>query len=131
MLPAGKVSSKSWLRKIGLGIGWLLAASIFYLSVLTPYIPTIEINHIDKVYHLIAYGGLMWWWAQLYQGAKRQIILVLVIAFGILIEFIQPYTGRQFDLLDMVANASGALIAWWIANLGGDVFAKPLGSKNT
>lgn len=114
------------LRNLALGITFLLVAAIIYLSLFKLHIPAAEISNIDKAYHFIAYGGLMWWLAQLYGGKQRFIALLLVIALGIIIEYIQPYTGREFDVKDMLANSGGAIIAWLTCLKGGDFLAKKL-----
>ncbi|QKI88522.1 VanZ family protein [Thiomicrorhabdus xiamenensis] len=108
------------MRRLWLITGWGLIAGVFYLSVLTPYIPTIKVSNIDKAYHFIAYFALMIWFAQAYAANRRWIILLAIILFGILIEFIQPHYGRDFDIKDMLANSSGALMAWLISLQGGD-----------
>ncbi len=109
------------LRPISIAIGLSLMATIFYLSVLTPYLGFApKIPHLDKVYHFSAYFSLMLWWAQVYTGRSRLRMLWLVIAFGIFIEFVQPFTGRSFEVADMFANSFGAFTAWWLANRGWD-----------
>ncbi|BBP46746.1 hypothetical protein THMIRHAS_21190 [Thiosulfatimonas sediminis] len=103
-------------------IGWSIIATVFYLSVLAPYrAPNLgDFSHQDKIYHFIAYFGLMLWFAQLYPRQWRWIIALSLFCFGIAIEFIQPFTGRDFDLLDMLANGSGIITGWAITLLKGD-----------
>ena len=111
------------LRFVWIFIGWAMVAATLYLSLLTLQMPKIDINHADKIYHFIAYAGMMIWFSQAYLAHTRWRIAGLLIALGIAIEFIQPYTGRQFDLLDMLANSSGVLIAWWLSLKGGDILS--------
>jgi len=105
-------------RSLWLLMGFVLATTIFYLSVLTPYIPTVDVNHIDKLYHLIAYSALMWWWAQLFLVRRLPSVFLVVVGFGVLIEFVQPLTGRFFEVADIAANTAGALLGLFIAQRG-------------
>ena len=56
----------------------------------------------------------MGWFAQLFKHDFTRIVLLLgLIGFGVGIELLQALTpSRQFDVIDMVANASGVLLAW-------------------
>ncbi|MEX1035552.1 MAG: VanZ family protein [Sneathiella sp.] len=62
----------------------------------------------DKVRHFTAYAllahiachaGRDW--------GKRSILCTLTFMLSVAIEFLQPFTGRDFELLDIVANLSG------------------------
>lgn len=68
----------------------------------------------DKLLHGIAYAGLMGWFAQLYKHDFVRIVLLLgLVAFGVGVELLQALTPtRQFEYVDMIANASGVLLAW-------------------
>ena len=77
----------------------------------------------DKLLHTLAYACLMGWFAQIYRHDLTRLVLVIgLIAMGIAIEFVQGANGnRQFDLIDMVANTSGVVLAWalaytWVGN---------------
>ena len=124
------------MRIAWLLIGWSVIGAIFYLSVLAPYVaPNLgDFEHQDKIYHFIAYFGLMYWFAQLYPSKKRGLLAVVIFIFGIAIEFVQPYTGRDFDPMDMLANGFGIITAWLITLKGGDFayrrwFLKPASNK--
>jgi len=71
----------------------------------------------DKVMHFLAYGLLMGWFAQIFRQRLKRLALVLAfVVFGISIEYLQamvPY--RQFDLIDIFANAAGVLVAWLLS----------------
>lgn len=110
-------------RKIAMTIGIFIACIIFYLSVLTPYIPTVEVKQIDKLYHLLAYAFLMWWWAQLYAGKQQLIVLVVVIFFGIFIELVQPLNQRFFEVEDILANSLGTIVGALLAKFGPKIVA--------
>ena len=67
--------------------------------------------------HASAYTCLMGWFAQIYRHDLTRLLLVIMfIAMGVFIEFLQSMTlTRQFELLDMLANASGVVLAWALA----------------
>jgi VanZ family protein len=75
--------------------------------------------HIDKIVHVILFGGLVFTWALFlnrgyaYSKNLPKFLLILFListANGILLEFVQKYyiPNRSFDLYDIVADASGA-----------------------
>lgn len=68
----------------------------------------------DKLLHVVAYAGLMGWFAQLFRHRVARVLLCVgFVTLGVGIEFLQgmvPY--RQFEYFDMLANASGVLLAW-------------------
>lgn len=102
-------------------MGWLIILAVLYLSLFTVYIPVqTDFNSVDKIHHFIAYATLMLWFAQSFRGTKRYWIVGGLILMGILIEFAQPFTGREFSYLDMLANSTGVLIGLLIAAKGGD-----------
>lgn len=104
-------------RYIWLALGCLWVAAIFYLS-LTPSPPEpLHFNHADKLEHALGYGSLMLWFCQIYQRQAQRITLaVLLIGMGIAVEFLQGMTGyRNFDYADMLANATGVLLSWALA----------------
>jgi len=71
----------------------------------------------DKVAHLIAYAGLMGWFVQIFRHDLTRLVLLLgFVTLGIGVEFVQGMVpSRQFEVLDMIANTSGALLAWALA----------------
>ena len=71
----------------------------------------------DKVAHFIAYGGLSFWFAMLFDGRARQLVIALAFAaMGVGIEFLQGLTDyRSFEVADMAANAVGAALGFGIA----------------
>ena len=100
-----------------LTIGISLIAVIFVGSIsdIPPEIKQFVLQ--DKAMHVIAYGCLMGWFAQIYRHDLTRLILVITfVAMGISIEFLQSMTPtRQFELLDMIANTSGVVLAWALA----------------
>ncbi|MEQ1800090.1 MAG: VanZ family protein [Lacibacter sp.] len=81
----------------------------------------IELTHIDKVIHFILFFTLVFLWGYYLQTKRRSkgkfllaLIAVTFIAtfYGILMEYVQLWTGRDFDVWDMVADGVGAVASW-------------------
>jgi hypothetical protein len=104
------------VRRAAVAIGWALVAAIIVLS-LIPSPPKIDVAEGDKLGHLLAYGSVMFWFARLYAAGPTRLACALgFIAMGIALEFVQGATVyRQFDVLDMLANAAGVLLGWGAA----------------
>lgn len=101
--------SRFWL---GIGVFMLLAVLVLSLVALPKDVS--KILWSDKLLHGIAYAGLMGWFAQLFKHDFTRIVLLFgLIFFGVSIELMQAFTpSRKFDVVDMVANTSGVLLAW-------------------
>ena len=101
------------MRKALVAAGWAWAGAIVWLS-LTPAPPEVDISEGDKIGHLLAYGLLMFWFAQLYTQRRTRVAYALgFIAMGVGLEFLQAQLGyRSFDLFDMYANTVGVLLGW-------------------
>jgi len=91
-----------------------MVATIFIMSLIDLSTPVVEFLWSDKVLHGVAYAGLMGWFAQIFRHDLTRLLLGLsFVTLGISIEFLQALTPtRQFDLLDMIANTSGIVLAW-------------------
>src|SRR5258708_34037999 len=98
------------MRPLFLGIGGAMIGVILWLS-LTPQPPQVDFEHSDKVGHFLAYGGLMFWFCQIYRASRARIACAAAfIAMGIAIEFVQGGTGYpSFEAYDMGAEAIGGL----------------------
>ena len=84
---------------------------IAYLS-LRPSVQLVEVN--DKVGHFIAYFTLMFLMGLGFWKKKKELLRALVISavYGVFMEVGQYFVpGRSFSFLDMLSNASGALLA--------------------
>lgn len=99
------------LRRFCVAIGWVLVAAIIVISVI-PSPPSVDFEQGDKLGHLLAYGGVMFWFSQLYQTTRTRLAYAVgFIAMGISLEFVQRALGyRSFEVLDMVANTIGVLL---------------------
>lgn len=104
------MSASSRLRTAWLAIGWALIALVIYLSV-TPQPVEIPGDEGDKLGHLLAYGTVMLWFAQVYERRARWRVMAGLVLLGVALEFVQRWTGyRSFDVWDMAADAAGVLI---------------------
>jgi len=100
-------------RKLWLALGWLLVASVWYLS-LTPKPPQIDlgISFFDKISHFTAYAVMMGWFMQLYQATRTRLFYALgFVCMGVAIEILQGMgTARMFEYADMLANSLGIVL---------------------
>ncbi len=100
-----------------LSAGWLMVILLCYFS-LIPNPPefNIEFKYFDKVRHFIAYFILMFWFAQLYKTGKARLFYAsFFVSMGIILEVLQGLGGvRFFEYYDMLANALGVALAWFI-----------------
>lgn len=97
-----------------MGVGIVLVLAVVCLSLIDIPPPVKSVMLHDKVTHLIAYAGLMGWFVQIFRHDLTRLVLVLgFVALGISIEFVQGMVpSRQFEVLDMIANSSGVVLAW-------------------
>lgn len=71
---------------------------------------------LDKPIHAVAHGFMVLIPALLIAGRWRAFAIGLGIATAICLEVGQLHvTGRSFEWLDLIANTTGALLAWWAA----------------
>ncbi|WP_408648493.1 VanZ family protein [Tenacibaculum pacificus] len=114
MLKGIKSLLKDNLTKIAI----LITISIAILSLIKigkqPAI--IQINHLDKYEHAFAYFVLCFVWLLAYSKTKNNsfIVVFCCVFYGIIIEALQVTitTYRSGDVLDIVANTTGILIAY-------------------
>ena len=107
------VASHLRFKWVWVSLGLLFVCAITILS-LVDLRPIGDALLQDKIMHVLAYGFLMGWFAQIYWHLKARVFLVIVlVAMGVGVEYLQSMVNyRQFDILDMVANTSGVLLAW-------------------
>lgn len=112
------VAARQPLRWFGLwcGLGWLFVVWVIYESLTPNPIQTPGIEFGDKIGHFVAYFLMMGWFVQLYQRSRQLLFLMLFIALGVALEFVQGWTGyRAFEYADMAADTLGAGFAWLLA----------------
>ena len=84
----------------------------------------LNIEHLDKVVHVILFGANVLFWGGYYSkikdgnsSVKIQYIYIFIAAFtiilGIILEFVQRdyIPNRSFDVYDIVADAAGSVVA--------------------
>lgn len=103
-------------------VATVITIGILYLSLVNlSSAPGIKIKNIDKAFHSFAYFVLaISWLFTFYKKPHRKYIIVLAcIIFGIIIEALQMFLTayRTGDLLDIIANTSGVLLALFAFNL--------------
>jgi hypothetical protein len=94
---------------IVLGIGFV--ALVVYLS-LTPDPPDLGAPNGLKIGHLLAYGWLMIWFAQIHRAAGPRLLLAAAFCtLGIALEYMQGMTDyRGFEYSDMLINSTGVAL---------------------
>lgn len=102
-----------------LRIVWVLAVIAIIAASLLPEnsapiraIGALQIN--DKLEHTTAYAVLALL-PELHE--RRKIVLasaVAAAALGVALEFLQPLTGRDFEIGDMIADAAGVCAGLWL-----------------
>lgn len=98
--------------------GIVVLIAIWTLSLLPgPDMP--EFPGSDKWHHALAYFTCMFCWGQVYRRPVQRLQLALAFAaMGVLIECLQYFTPtRSFEFLDMLANASGVIVAWFVVTV--------------
>ena len=98
-----------------LGSGFVLL--VIYLS-LSPDPPDFGMPEGLKIGHLLAYGWLMIWFAQIYRPTGRRLLLAAAFcALGIVLEYLQGTTGyRGFEYSDMLINSTGVALGLALAH---------------
>ena len=97
------------LRRVIIGsIVTLILALVIAVLTLMP-MPSGGPAGSDKIYHILAFASLAF---PLSLVRPRLAILVAlgVIAYGVSIELVQPFLGRQAEWADLVADAFGAVL---------------------
>ena len=105
------------LYRVWLTIGWLWVALVFYLSLMQHPPELIHFDGVDKLEHALVYAMLMLWFSQVYVEPGMRIKLMLsFVAMGVSIEILQGLSGyRYFEYADILANSTGILIGWGLA----------------
>ncbi len=115
---------KNIIKWVGLSLVVICFVLITYLSLQHGIEAPFDFRNVDKIEHFIAYTGFSFSLTLLelgfskhfFCGAKFKSLVacgvlpvVISLVYGVFIEFVQPHFGRSFDVLDMVADFTGAL----------------------
>ncbi|MCM4173565.1 hypothetical protein DHD32_18980 [Arenibacter sp. TNZ] len=107
-------------------IGWVVFVTLLSLvSFKEEHIPSIDIPHLDKLVHFTFYFGFTVLGCLSFREFNRRNvslgkvllkIITYAVVYGIIIEVLQGVAtiNRDPDLLDVLANSSGALFGSFI-----------------
>ena len=97
--------------------GWLLVLAVCLGSLLP--LSNVNLATSDKLLHFMSYFVLTVWFSGLYSRVGHYLVITaIVIALGAVLDVAQGATAtRNFDLLDVLANAVGALVGFALASL--------------
>lgn len=104
----------SFIKFKGLYLTLILALIILFLSLKPPSEIDTKLLLSDKVLHLFAYCLLVLP-VTLERIFSRFSVFLFALAYGGCIELIQPFTGRQADIMDFFANAAGIILGILVA----------------
>ena len=114
---------KLLLKRSYLPIAVIITITIAFLSLIKLGKQPINISHLDKIEHLIAYCSLGISWLLTFRENKKimyknYLIVIVCVFYGIIIEVLQTTltTYREASILDIVANTAGVLLALLIFN---------------
>lgn len=116
--PSGLLAARHLkFAPVWLFLGFLLIAFIFVMSVISVPASVKSFLLNDKLMHVAVYGCLMGWFAQIFRHDLMRLALVSgFILMGVGMEYVQSMVpSRHFEVLDMIANTSGIVLAWALA----------------
>ena len=101
------------------------SAIIFLLLVMPPLHinqeKQLEFSGLDKTIHFLLFGIMVWLWGyylKTISSTRKNLVLqllliaIIVSFYGIVMEFVQDWVGRDFDVWDMVADAAGSFAGY-------------------
>lgn len=105
------------LARLWIWLGLMLVFGICVMSLISVPAPVRSLMLNDKLMHVAVYACLMSWFAQIFRHDLARLVFVVVfVLMGIGIEYLQGLTpSRRFEVLDMIANTCGVLLAWALA----------------
>ena len=104
-------------RRTWFVLGLVLLVAVLAGSLVSLPVPVEQVMLYDKWLHFAAYGTLMLWFAQIFRPSPSRLLLaVVLVAFGVGIEYLQGMTlTRRPDAIDVLANVTGVLIGGALA----------------
>ena len=104
----------SFIKYKGLYLTLVIASLILFLSLQPPGELDTNILVSDKLLHFIAYGVMVI--PVSIDGVYPQFsVFLIAMTFGGVIELIQPFWGREADIMDFFANIFGVILGILIA----------------
>ncbi|CAM1343030.1 VanZ family protein [Tenacibaculum aestuarii] len=111
---------KSLLKDKLTTIAILITLGIAILSLIKLGKSPVQINHFDKIKHAFAYFVLSFVWLIALRATKinKYLIGFCCFFYGIIIEVLQVTitSHRSGEILDVIANTTGILIAYIVYN---------------
>lgn len=112
------VQTLHW-RRLWLGLGWAMATSVVYLSLIPNPPEPLAVPFADKVEHASAFAWLALWFLQIVDTRHRVHVAAALLLLGVAIEVAQSFTPtRMFELADIAADAAGITIGAGLARTG-------------
>jgi len=106
-------------RRLWTFIGYSLVILVIVLSLSPSSPPPIDFPQVDKFFHILTYGVLMLWFAQLHPKSRYGGLAGGFIVLGILMEVLQSQLAtRSGEVWDVVANSLGVILSWGLALMG-------------
>ncbi|HSM69376.1 MAG TPA: VanZ family protein [Xanthomonadales bacterium] len=91
-------------------MGWAMLLGVVVLSLVSVEQP-LQVQHADKLEHLLAYGMLMYWWGMV-QPPRRVRWAAALALLGLALEWAQSLTAyRVMEWPDALANLAGVALA--------------------
>ena len=106
----------TFIKFKGLYLTLILALLILFLSLKPLSEVDTELLVSDKLLHLFAYC-LMVLPVSLEKIFPHFSVFLFALAYGGCIELIQPFTGREADIIDFFANAAGIILGILVARI--------------
>ena len=104
----------TFLKFKGLYLTLAIAFLILFLSLQPPGEGDAKLLVSDKLLHFVAYG-VMVLPVSLERIFPQFLVFIIALAYGGFIELIQPFWGREKDIMDMWANVAGLTFGILIA----------------
>jgi VanZ family protein len=109
-----------WTKTIWPALIW--SAFVFVVLMIPgnklPNEKLIPIPHFDKLVHFLLFGVFAYLW-DLYlrkresfikERKRALLILFIIFMYGLLLEYLQLFIGRKFDVIDLISDMSGILL---------------------
>lgn len=109
----GVVVRQAWLDRMALAFTAGYLAIVTWL-LLAPVGSMPQVSGGDKLHHLLAFA-VMVFPGVLARPAAGLKILAAAVAYGAIMECVQPHFGRAAEWLDLAADAAGALCGYLAA----------------
>lgn len=85
----------------------------FYMFFSTDVSTGLDIPHIDKLGHFVAFSGLSFLFDFAF-AASNKLLLILSLGYGIFVELVQTQIdGRSGSIADLVADLLGTICYLW------------------